>query len=122
MASASSHPHGIDTLENWNLNAEFWDEGIGYAGNKYWSKLQEPCLQRLLGEHLKRDGCQALEFSTGNGLCARWLAERGATVLATDGATNMVERAKAHGSPGKEIQFCKVDVTSEEELAVLVQV
>src|SRR5687768_17563507 len=122
MASNPSHPHGIDAVESWNLNAEYWDQCIGADGNEYWSKLQEPCLQRFLGEVLERENCQALEFAAGNGLCARWLAERGARVLATDGAANMVERAKARGTSGDSIEFRRVDVTSDEELEVLSQV
>jgi 2-polyprenyl-3-methyl-5-hydroxy-6-metoxy-1,4-benzoquinol methylase len=112
----------MDPVQNWNLNADFWDQSIGGNGNQYWAKLQEPCLQRFLGEQLKRDDCRALEFATGNGLCARWMAERGAQVLATDGAPNMLERAKARGSAGGKIQFRKIDVTADEELDLLTQV
>lgn len=122
MAGNPSHPHGIDPVESWNQNAEYWDQGIGASGNKYWSKLQEPCLQKFLGEHLQRENCQALEFATGNGLCARWMAERGARVLATDGAPTMLEKAKGRGSAEGRIEFQKVDVTLDEELDVLVQV
>lgn len=120
--TGTSQDQGAQALKSWEANAEFWDQGVGVGGNEYWSKLQEPTLQRFFGAHLEREDCSALDLSTGNGLCARWLAERGATVLATDGAQNMIDKARSYGSPGKEIEFRKVDVTSESDLEMLVKV
>jgi 2-polyprenyl-3-methyl-5-hydroxy-6-metoxy-1,4-benzoquinol methylase len=97
-------------LSTWSAIASYWDSGVGQDGNKYWRVLQEPSLTRLLGDHLSRPGCRALDLATGNGLCARWLAARGAKVVATDGSEAMVEIAKGRSEGG--IEFGVLDVTS----------
>ncbi len=118
-----------EALAAWNDIASFWDSQIGKDGNKYWRKLQEPSLSRLLGPILaSKPGCRALELATGNGLCARWLAARGAEVLATDGSEKMVEIARTYyeskdgegaGEGKGKIEFRRLDVTSGEEFGVL---
>ncbi|KAK4154060.1 ribosomal protein L11 methyltransferase [Chaetomidium leptoderma] len=119
-------------------NASYWDTTITKHGNKYWRRLQEPSLARLLGPSLSskpgggRGGNKkALDLATGNGLCARWLARHGAhSVLATDGTENMLALARAHCSEdddddepgstaGVKIGFRKVDVTSAGDLEKL---
>jgi 2-polyprenyl-3-methyl-5-hydroxy-6-metoxy-1,4-benzoquinol methylase len=112
-------------VASWEDNAAYWDSSIGKYGNKYWKRLQEPSLARLIGPSLPQRGgqeCRALELATGNGLCARWLARRGVSVLATDACENMLALAKGHcepGTPEEGILFRKVDATSEMELGAL---
>jgi hypothetical protein len=50
------------------------------------------------------------------------MAQRGARVLATDGAASMLERAKTRCADEDKIEFMKVDVTSDEEIDVLTKV
>ncbi|KAK0707857.1 S-adenosyl-L-methionine-dependent methyltransferase [Lasiosphaeris hirsuta] len=102
-----------DALSRWENCAAFWDQTIGRDGNKYWKVLQEPCLGRLLGDHLAKPAA-ALELATGNGLCARWLADRGASVLATDGSDNMLEIARGHMA-GRDVELRRLDVTRADE-------
>ncbi|KAK6065899.1 methyltransferase type 11 [Seiridium cupressi] len=114
-----------ETQSSWESNAVYWDEHVGLDGNKYWKTLQEPSLQRLLGDRVRsRQGTRALDLATGNGLVARWLANNGcASVLATDGVAAMLEQAKLRASTAKEketIEYKQLDVTSAvafEELA-----
>ncbi|KAM0815441.1 putative S-adenosyl-L-methionine-dependent methyltransferase [Seiridium cardinale] len=114
-----------ETQSSWESNAVYWDEHVGLDGNKYWKTLQEPSLQRLLGDRIRsRQGTRALDLATGNGLVARWLANNGcASVLATDGAAAMLEQAKLRASTAEEketIEYKQLDVTSAvafEELA-----
>ncbi|KAL7793077.1 S-adenosyl-L-methionine-dependent methyltransferase [Trichoderma ceciliae] len=113
-----------ETLSTWETNAEFWDSGIGEQGNKYWKKLQEPSLQRLLGPSLSKQGCAALELATGNGLGARWLADNGAaSIIATDGTFGMLEQAKKYMNAQRagKITFRKLDVTDANDFAPLVE-
>jgi 2-polyprenyl-3-methyl-5-hydroxy-6-metoxy-1,4-benzoquinol methylase len=113
-----------DALAAWETNAEFWDSGIGKEGNKYWKRLQEPSLKRLLGPSLSKPGCAALELATGNGLCARWLADNGAaSIIATDGTFGMLEVAKKHmnAETAEKISFRKLDVTDANDFVPLVE-
>jgi 2-polyprenyl-3-methyl-5-hydroxy-6-metoxy-1,4-benzoquinol methylase len=106
MATAQSS----DALGVWTAIADFWDEGVGQDGNMYWKVLQRPCLERLV---TVRSGSKALDLATGNGLVARWLAGRGATVLATDGSHKMLEHA-ARRTPAElvdQIAYRQLDVT-----------
>lgn len=90
-----------ENMASWVTNAQFWDDSIGANGNVYWRKLQEPSLRRLVSAKIEAakasaDGCRALDISTGNGLCARWLVDEGASpVRAVDGSSTMIEVAKA---------------------------
>ncbi|THC92724.1 hypothetical protein EYZ11_007801 [Aspergillus tanneri] len=79
-------------LAAWEAHAESWDGLMGDSGNKYFSVLELPILDRMA---LGRNGAYALDLATGNGLVARWLAQEGASVIATDGSRPMLEQAKA---------------------------
>ncbi|KAM0463068.1 hypothetical protein ACHAPV_003194 [Trichoderma viride] len=120
-----STPHlRQEALSLWETNASLWNTGIGEHGNKYWKRLQEPSLRRLLGPSLSKPGCAALELATGNGLCARWLADNGAaSVIATDGTFNMLEEAKSHLDADRagKITFRKLDVTDANDFVPLVE-
>ncbi|KAH8892549.1 S-adenosyl-L-methionine-dependent methyltransferase [Thozetella sp. PMI_491] len=117
MSAAELAQEAVDV---WSTNAAHWDKKITPEGNAFWKVLQEPCLRRFFTDHLK-PGCRALDISTGNGLCARWLASHGATVLATDGAPEMVEIAKSHAPEGAGISFQKLDVADPADFAALLE-
>ncbi|KAM0258571.1 hypothetical protein ACHAQJ_003742 [Trichoderma viride] len=113
-----------EAISSWETNAEVWDSGIGEQGNKYWKRLQEPSLRRLLGPSLRKPGCAALELATGNGLCARWLAHNGAaSIIATDGTSGMLEQAKKYmnAERAEKISFRKLDVTDANDFVPLVE-
>ena len=85
-----------ESTGSWNANAAYWDEGMGRDGNKYWNVLQVPTLERLID--VKPDS-KALDLASGTGLTSRWLARRGATVIATDGSPQMLEHAATYNTP-----------------------
>jgi|SRR3569833_513819 len=136
MAAASApSPAQIaaESLASWETNAPTWDNYMGSEGNIYWSELQVPYLDRLLGSAVGRSGCRALDLATGNGLGARWMARRGARVLATDGTEAMLaaaeERVRADGdiaaretggTGGGSVEFRKLDITSSEGFEKLI--
>lgn len=103
-------------LKYWNNNANFWDEAVGVEGNEYWTALQRPALERLIKF---KPGCKALDLATGNGLVARWLAQGGATVIATDGSTNMLGRAARHTPKDQKdlITYEPLDVTNPADFS-----
>ncbi|GAB1319722.1 S-adenosyl-L-methionine-dependent methyltransferase [Madurella fahalii] len=116
------------SLASWQAIASYWDATISKTGNKYWHRLQEPSLTRLLSAHLSKPGCRVLDLATGNGLCARWLMQNGAVhVLATDGCEEMVQIARSYAQAdgtlvenGGRAEFRVADVTSERDLQGLV--
>jgi ubiquinone/menaquinone biosynthesis C-methylase UbiE len=78
-------------LEVWETNAQCWDDTMRAGGNDYWTALEMPALRQMV--ELK-EGENALDLATGNGLVARWLIEEGcSTVLATDGSMTMIDYA-----------------------------
>lgn len=107
-------------LAPWEAYAAAWDEGMGDEGNEYFRFLELPILDRMID---RQQGYRALDLATGNGLVARWLAQHGVSVLATDGAPAMVEVARTRTNQlyreGKlpadnPISFQTLDVTSQE--------
>ncbi|GAP87923.1 putative methyltransferase type 11 [Rosellinia necatrix] len=109
-----------ESVASWKTNATYWDNGIGQDGNKYWKRLQKPALERMIPFEVGTES-RVLEIATGNGLVARWLADNGASVLATDVNTEMLEISSRREMPehkGK-ISYRQLDVTSSEELDAL---
>ena len=100
-------------LASWETFAPSWDKGMGDEGNDYFRFLELPILEKLVD---RPQGSCALDLATGNGLVARWLAEKSDSVIATDGAVAMIEYAKARTESTQhadKISFHHLDVTSE---------
>lgn len=99
-------------LASWENFAPSWDEGMG-EGNEYFRFLELPILEKLVS---RLEGGHALDLATGNGLVARWLAQKAASVIATDGAVSMMDRAKARTDTSQyanKISFHRLDVTNQ---------
>ncbi|KHN99750.1 methyltransferase type 11 [Metarhizium album ARSEF 1941] len=109
-SESSDNPSQRGIHASWNDNAEWWDAAMGRHGNKYWRQLQEPSLERLVPV---APGCRSLDLATGNGLVARWLASKGASVVASDGSPDMVRRAARRSSPAEaeRISYQTLDLT-----------
>ncbi|KAI1311856.1 S-adenosyl-L-methionine-dependent methyltransferase [Xylaria venustula] len=116
MSAPISNLHE-ESVASWTTNAAYWDNGI-QDGNKYWTCLQRPALERMIPFGSQT---QVLELATGNGLVARFLADKGATVLATDISDEMLNLAKRRKNPQHQgkISYRKLDITSSEELSEL---
>ncbi|KAI0455104.1 S-adenosyl-L-methionine-dependent methyltransferase [Xylaria acuta] len=121
MSATQSSLHE-ESVASWRRNAAYWDNGIGQDGNKYWKRLQKPTLERMIPFQSEKQ-TRVLEFATGNGLVARWLASKGASVLATDVSPEMLELAARREMPehkGK-ISYSQLDATSPEALNALAE-
>lgn len=116
----SSNPDQQGIHSSWIDNAEWWDSTMGPDGNKYWQQLQRPSLERLVSI---KPGCKALDLATGNGLVARWLASKGASVIASDGSEEMVKHAIQRNSPeeAEHISYRILDVTFPEAFEEFLQ-
>jgi SAM-dependent methyltransferase len=93
----------------WENHAASWDEQMGDNRNDYFSALKLPVLKRLISP---QPGNRVLDLATGNGLVARWLAQEGALVFATDGSRAMIERARA-----RTLTWCQQGRLSENRVS-----
>ncbi|KAK1755381.1 S-adenosyl-L-methionine-dependent methyltransferase [Echria macrotheca] len=111
-----------EALSVWEDVAAFWDENYTRDGNQYFKVLQAPAIERFIAEKVSGGAhVKALDLATGNGVVARLIARHpGTTVLATDGADNMLRIAQGHVEDGMNMRFRKVDVTSDHDLAALI--
>ncbi|OAX82693.1 hypothetical protein ACJ72_02958 [Emergomyces africanus] len=106
-----------EALEAWESNASFWDRQMGDEGNDYYKIVELPSLERMAAV---KPGDRALDLATGNGLVARWLASKGAHVIATDGSQIMLDHARrrgvdANGENVNSISYQILDATSTED-------
>ena len=109
MTDPTDMPAGDDVRQTWDALAGYWDERMT-AGETWQRTLIAPSVERLL--HV-RPGERILELSCGNGEFARRMAELGATVLATDFSSAMLERARSYGG---DVEYRQVDATDEAAL------
>lgn len=119
MAMSALHDESVAA---WKTNAAYWDDGIGQQGNIYWKRLQQPALERMIPFQPGTE-MRVLELATGNGLVARWLAGKGASVLATDVHTEMLELAARREMPEHtgRISYLQLDVTDPRGLDELAE-
>jgi SAM-dependent methyltransferase len=102
-----------DVRDLWDQKAAFWDEQYG-EGNDFHKTLIEPAVERLLGV---RPDELVLDVGAGNGAFSRWLAARGAQVVAFDFSTVFIELAKERTiEHADRIEYRIVDATDERQL------
>lgn len=105
-----------EVRELWDQKATFWSERYG-EGNEFHKTLIEPSVERLL--QLKPDE-MVLDIGTGNGAFARWMAARGARVLAFDFSTVFLEQARKRTTEHTDrIEYLTIDATDEAQLLAL---
>jgi SAM-dependent methyltransferase len=108
-------PDNADVLRTWDSLAHYWDEKMR-AGETWQRTLIAPSVERLLRVE---PGERVLELACGNGEFARRLTHLGAAVVATDFSESMLDLARAYGA---EIDYRRIDATSEEDLLTLAEV
>ncbi|GAA5529892.1 class I SAM-dependent methyltransferase [Herpetosiphon gulosus] len=115
--SANSEWPELNAQSNavWETNAEHWDSAMGQDGNRFHLQLVRPAMLSLLELQTAQ---RVLDIGCGNGLFARHLAELGATVLAVDASTSLIERAKQYPSPAM-LEYQVVDATDFAQLLAL---
>lgn len=97
----------------WNANASFWDSRMK-EGNVFHRLLLLPVLEKLLELH---KGKRVLDVACGNGQLSRWMAERGASVVAVDISDKLIDLAKSKGFPSVgSIEYHVVDAADESAL------
>ncbi len=100
----------------WNRNSAFWDSKMG-EGNAFHRVLLLPALERLMDI---TPGARVLDVACGNGQLSRWMAQRGAQVIAIDISEKQIEAARSRGNSGEgKIDYRVVDASDQEALAGL---
>ena len=62
-----------DSLRAWETNADFWDESMGDASNRFHREVVRPRVSELMDVH---PGELILDAGCGNGNYSAWMAER----------------------------------------------
>jgi SAM-dependent methyltransferase len=110
-------PSNDSAREVWERIADFWDTHVGADGNDFHRKLIEPATDRLLAPQKEM---HILDLACGNAQYARHLTTLGCSVLAVDGSSAFLARAKDR-SKNLPIEFRQVDLTDESQIAALPQ-
>lgn len=100
----------------WDANAEAWDRKIG-AGGGWQTTLIAPMVEQMLGIQASE---RVLDIACGNGQFSRHLLELGASVVASDFSTKLIELAKGRTTEHTDrIAYHVADATDETQLMAL---
>ncbi len=106
-------------LEAWEENAEFWDEQMGDESNYFHRDIVRPKVEEFL-EINSNDF--VLDIACGNGNFSERMAENGASVIAFDYSSKMVELAiKRRKKVLDKVNFSVCDATNYSEMIKLKQ-
>jgi SAM-dependent methyltransferase len=103
--------------ELWEAIADDWDERIGVDGNDFHRELIRPATMRFLDP---QPSDRILDIACGNGIFARYLAERGIDIVGFDYSALMITHAKERCAPFADRITLKVaDATDYDEIIAL---
>ena len=103
-----------DNRAVWEQLAPWWDQMEGEEGAEFKRRTVRPTVEALLGPH---PGQRVLEIGCGNGSLARYLAQLGVEVVATDQAAEFIRLASLR--PGPPVDYRVVDATNPTALSEL---
>lgn len=119
VAVTPSQPSHEAVRDIWDANAAFWNEKMA-EGNLFHRQLVGPTAEKLLEI---KPGQRIVEFACGNGQFARWMAELGAEIEASDVSPKLIELATARTRErpdiAERIRFSVIDAAKPEDLAKL---
>ncbi len=101
--------------QQWETKAAFWDDMHGDEGNIFHRTLVAPTAERLLK---LQPGETVLDLACGNGVFSRQMAELGATVVACDFSTALIDHARQRRYADR-IDYRVVDATDSDALRTL---
>lgn len=106
-----------ESRRRWEANADYWDERMGDASNRFHREIIRPATESLLGLSA---GERVLDIACGNGNFSRRMAELGAAVVAFDYSITLVDRARERCSAHADrISFHVADATAYDEIVAL---
>jgi 2-polyprenyl-3-methyl-5-hydroxy-6-metoxy-1,4-benzoquinol methylase len=119
MTGNNRHPdfaeHADESRRIWDANARWWDDRIG-DGNESQELLIEPATEKLLEVSA---GDAILDIACGAGRFARRMAGLGASVVAFDGSTKFIERARERTPNDIDVEYHVLDAARVEDLLSL---
>jgi 2-polyprenyl-3-methyl-5-hydroxy-6-metoxy-1,4-benzoquinol methylase len=119
MSSEDSFELNAASRQAWEVNAAFWDEKQGEAGNASHREQIAPAALRLLDV---QPGEAVLDAACGNGVFSRKLAALGAHVAGFDFSPQMIEHARRYAALSEHrnlMHFHMMDATDEAQLLTL---
>ena len=87
-----------DSLQTYDINAEFWIEIIRNHRDKYREELTNTAVLNAAGAAA---GLRALDAGCGEGYLSRKLAEQGAIVTGIDSSAELIKAAQSHEQASK---------------------
>jgi ubiquinone/menaquinone biosynthesis C-methylase UbiE len=84
---------------DWNNVAKWYDDLVGEGGSEYHREVVLPGVLRLLAPQA---GEKILDIACGQGVLARLLRERGASVIGVDASRDLIAAAKERSDPAIE--------------------
>src|SRR5688572_25162258 len=81
---------------DWNNVAKWYDDLVGEGGSEYHREVVLPGVMRLLAP---QPGEKILDIACGQGVLARLLHERGASVTGIDASRALVAAARERSDP-----------------------
>ncbi len=106
----------LEVRQLWDQKAAFWDGRYG-EGNEFHKTLIEPPSELLLD--IQPDEL-ILDVGCGNGAFARWMAAKGARVVAFDFSSVFLELARQRTVENADrIEYVTIDATDETQLLAL---
>ena len=108
-----SSEHNLESRAAWDANAEVWDARMGDEGNDFFRILQWPAIASFLDP---QPADRILDVACGNGLTSRKLAEFGASVVAFDFSSELIDLAQGRPNPESRIAYHILDATDESAL------
>ena len=104
-------------LNAWEINAEFWDKEMDDESNFFHCDIVRPNVENLLNID---SNDFILDIACGNGNFSQRIVENGATVLAFDYSSKMIELAKKRRKDIlNKIEFKVCDAANYDELLQL---
>src|SRR5687768_15764596 len=84
---------------DWNNVAKWYDDLVGEGGSEYHREVVLPGVMRLLAP---QRGEEILDIACGQGVLARLLHERGATVTGIDASRDLIAAARDRSDPATQ--------------------
>lgn len=96
------------TNNQWDVNAELYDKGMGVDGDTFHQSIIDPVIERFLDDY---KGKTILDAGCGNGYLLKKLSKDAKTVIGADFSQSMLSIAQKNTGLLKNIVYKMIDFT-----------